>query len=192
MDDGEFKVFLGAAILIDIYKFNNESVAQLWSTLDGQSIFNRSISRGRYRQILRVFRFDNAQSRRHHRSRDKLEPIRKVFETRDSYLRDSYYICRPSMRVNEQLVRFKGRCHFKQYVPSKPGKCGIKIWIICDSACSFSWKIQVYVGKDGGLGQETNQDIRVVLDLVQVIENSDHTITCDNFFTDLSLARKLL
>ena len=184
LDDREFKVFLGVVILIDIYKFNNESVAQLWSTLDGQPIFNRSTSRERYRQILRVFRFDDAQSRRHHRSRDKLQPIRKVFETRDSYLSDFYYTCRPSIRVNKQLVG-----HFKQYLSSKPGKYGIKIWTICDSTCSFSWKIQVYIGKDGGLGQETNQGIRVTLDLAKAIVI---TITCDNFFTDLSLAQKLL
>ena len=27
VDDGEFKVFLGVVILIDVYKLNNESVA---------------------------------------------------------------------------------------------------------------------------------------------------------------------
>ena len=58
VDDREFKVFLGVVILIDVYKFNNESVAQLWSTLDGQPIFNHPMSTERYQQILRVFRFD--------------------------------------------------------------------------------------------------------------------------------------
>ena len=107
MDDEEFKVFLGVVILIGVlYKSNNESVEQLWSTLDGRPIFNRSMSRGRYQKILRVLRFDNAQSRRHHWSTDKLQPIREVFETWDSYLRD-YYTCRLSMTVHEQLVRFR-------------------------------------------------------------------------------------
>jgi len=63
MDDEEFKVFLGAVILIGVHKSNNESVAQLWSTLDGWPIFNRTMSRGRYQQIFCVLRFDNAQSR---------------------------------------------------------------------------------------------------------------------------------
>ena len=56
-DDEEFEVFLG------VYKSNNESVAQLWSTLDGWPVFNLTMSRGRYLQILPVLRFDNAQSR---------------------------------------------------------------------------------------------------------------------------------
>ena len=82
MYDEELKVFLGVVILIGVlYKSNNENVEQLWSTLDGRSIFNCTMSRGRYQQILRFLRFDNAQSRRNHWSLDKLQPIRKVFET---------------------------------------------------------------------------------------------------------------
>ena len=128
MHDEEFKVFLGVVILIDVlYKSNNESVEQLRSTLNARPIFNRSISRGgKYQQILCFIRFDNAQSKRHHWSPDKLQPIREVFETWDSYLSDSY-TCRPSMTVHEQLVCFRGRCPFNQYISSKPGKYRINL-----------------------------------------------------------------
>ena len=51
MYDKEFKVFLGVVIFIDVYKSNNESVAELWSTLDGRPIFNGTMSRERYQQI---------------------------------------------------------------------------------------------------------------------------------------------
>ena len=137
MDDEEFKVFLGVVILIGVYKFNNESVAQLLSTLYGRLSFNHTINKGRYQQIFSVIRFDNSQSRRHHRSPDKLQPIGEVFETWDSYLRDSY-TCIPSMIVEEQLVCFRGRYPFKQYVLLMQDKCGIKVWKICDSTCSYT------------------------------------------------------
>ena len=75
------KFFFGVVILIGVFKSNNGSVAQLWSTLDGRPIFNHTMSRGRYQQILRVLQLDNAQSRGYHRSPDKLQPIRIVFET---------------------------------------------------------------------------------------------------------------
>ena len=81
MDDEGIKVFLGVIILIDVHKSNNESVEQLWSTLDGRPIFNRTTSRGRDQQILRFLQFDNEQSRRHHGSADKQQSIREVFET---------------------------------------------------------------------------------------------------------------
>ena len=80
VDDQEFKVFLHVIILIGIYKSNNEIVEELWNTLDGWPIFNRITSRRRYQQILRFFQFDNAQSRRHHRSPDKQQPIRECLK----------------------------------------------------------------------------------------------------------------
>ncbi|CAI9717033.1 Hypothetical predicted protein [Octopus vulgaris] len=52
--------------------------------------------------------------------------------------------------------------------------------------------MQIYAGKDPVKGRETNQSSRVVEDLVKELENNDRNITCDNCFTRLVLARKLL
>ena len=145
------------------------------------------MSRGRCQQILRFLQFDNAQSRRHHRSPDKQQPIKKMFETWDSYLRDSY-TCRRNMTVHEQLVCFRERCSFKQYIPSKPSKRGIKLWTICDSTCSYTRKILVYIRKDAGLARKTKRGTRIVLDLAEDIDNFCRNITCDNFFTNQSIA----
>ena len=131
------KFFFVYFFLISIYNSNNEIVEELWGTLDGRPIFNCTTSRGRYQQILRFLQFDNAQSRQHHWFLDKQQPIREVFETWDSYLRDTH-TCRPSMTVHEQLVCFRGRCAFNQYIPSKPGKYGIKIWTICNFTSSYT------------------------------------------------------
>ena len=53
MDNDEFKVFLGVVIFTGVYKSKNKSVAQLWSTLDDQPIFNHTMRRRRYQQFLR-------------------------------------------------------------------------------------------------------------------------------------------
>ena len=58
--------------------------------------------------------------------------------------------------------------------------------------CSYTWKMQVKIGKYAGVARETNQGSRVVLDLVEDSENSGRNIICDNFFTNLLIARKLL
>ena len=191
IEDTEFKKFIGIMILIGVYKSKNESILQLWNKDHGRPIFNQIMSRNRYLTILQVLRFDNAQRRRAHRSLDKLQPIREVFESWVSYLQDSYTpgTC---MTVDEQLVPFRGRCPFRQYIPSKPGKYGMKIWTICDAASYYTWKMQVYTGKDERIGREVNQGTRVVLDMVKEIEKTGRNITCDNFFTSLSLARQLL
>ena len=97
-----------------------------------------------------------------------------------------------SMTTHEQLVCFRGRCPVKQYISSKPGKYGIKPQTICDSTCFYIWKMQVYIRKNAGSARETNQGTRIVLDLAEGIDNSCRNITCDNFFTNLSLVQKLL
>ena len=96
-------------------------------------------------------------------------------------MRDAY-TPRPHMTVDEQLVCFRGRCPCRQYIPSKPGKYGIKVWAICEANTSYALKMQVYSGKDSTIGREVNQGARVVKDLVKEIENSGRNVTCDNFF----------
>lgn len=33
--------------------------------------------------------------------------------------------------IDEQFVSFRNQCSFLQYIPSKPGKCGIQIcWLV--------------------------------------------------------------
>lgn len=190
IDQNELQKFVGVLILIGAYKSRNEEISQLWSKKDGRKIFNDIMSRNRFQNILRVIRFDNAGERRKKRSPDKLQPIREYFEIWNDYLQDAYI---PSwcMTVDEQLVTFRGKCPFRQYIPSKPGRNGIKFWTICDSITAYAWKLEVYTGKTGEK-REKNQGGDVVMRLVKDIENFGRNITCDNFFTSYSLANYLL
>ncbi|XP_029648376.1 piggyBac transposable element-derived protein 4-like [Octopus sinensis] len=189
-DLSELKKFIELIILIGVYKSKHANVTQLWSQEDGHPIFNKIMSR-RFQQILQVLRFDDASAERKKRNDDKLEPTREVFEMWNQNLQDGY-VPSSCMTVEEQLVSFRGRCPFRVYIPSKPGKYGIKIWVVYDSETSYVWKMQIYTGKDPVKGRETNQGSRVFGDLVRELENTGHNITCDNFFTCLVLARKLL
>jgi hypothetical protein len=51
--------------------------------------------------------------------------------------------------IDEQLLNFYGRCPIKQYMPPKPGKYGIKLWLMVDSLTSYVLQAQVYSGKIG-------------------------------------------
>jgi len=76
--------------------------------------------------------------------------------------------------VDEQLVPFKGRCKFKQYMPKKTAKYGLKIWVISDVTTSYAWRC----------GQ------CVALEMTEGLQGI--TVTCDNFFTTYPLAQELL
>ena len=92
--------------------------------------------------------------------------------------------------VDEAKVAFCGRLSFKEYLPAKPTKYGIKIWCRADSTNGYLNDFQVYTGRDGkqtevGLGG------RVVLDLTKDIPGKYHIMNMDNFFTSSTLFYKL-
>ena len=95
------------------------------------------------------------------------------------------------MTVDEQLCNTRGRCSFKSYIPSKPGKYGIKIWCICDAENAYFLNGQIYTGKSGN-STEVNQGERVVRDLSKNYLHSGRNITTDNFFTTMQLSKYLL
>lgn len=186
----ELRCFLGLSILSGVYKSRNEAVRQLWSKDDGRPIFNKSMPRDRFQQISRALRFDDAAHRRVNQVTDKLAPIRSLFDIWESTLRDAF-VPGENVTIDEQLLTFRGRVPFRQYIPSKPGKYGIKLWMLCDSKTSYVYRLQVYTGKTVGQGREQNQGERVVLDLTQDMQGSGRNVTTDNFFTSLSLSKKL-
>lgn len=188
--DEELLCFLGLSILSGVYKSRNESLRQLWSIEDGRPIFNKNMARNRFEQITRVLRFDDAIRRRENRQSDKLAPIRSLFQSWEATLQDSL-VPDENVTVDEQLLTYRGRVPFKQYIPSKPGKYGIKFWMLCDSKTSYVYRLQVYTGRTVGQEREQNQGERVVLDLTQDMQGSGRNVTTDNFFTSLSLAQKL-
>lgn len=139
--------------------------------------------------VHKIIRFDDVLTRRAQRSDDKFAPIRNLFEKWSERL-PSFYNPNDCVTVDEQLLGFHGRCKFRQYIPSKPERYGLKFWLLVDSRTCYVWKIQPYLGKPASGKPERNQGERVVLDLVDGLKG--HNITMDNFFSSHSLGQKLL
>ena len=62
--------------------------------------------------------------------------------------------------IDEAMIRFKGRSTMKQYLPQKPVKRGINVWVRADSVNGYVSEFQVYHGKQGQ--GETSLGERVV------------------------------
>ncbi len=128
----------------------------------GGAIFRATMPLKMFHKLSGVVRFDDKTTRHVRRQTDKLAPIRDIWEKWVERLPLMY---NPDLNVtvDECLVAFRGRCSFKQYIPSKPGKYGIKIWATCDAKTSYCWNMQVYTGKPAGAQPERNQGKRVVI-----------------------------
>ncbi|XP_071256255.1 piggyBac transposable element-derived protein 4-like [Salvelinus alpinus] len=190
MDSTDLRAYVGLLILAGVYRSRGEAAASLWDAESGRTVFRATMPLKVFHKYSRLLRFDDRQSRPARLATDRLAAVREVWDLWEERLQ-ALYNPGPEVTVDEQLVPFRGRCPFRQYIPSKPAKYGIKSWVACDAKSSYAWKMQVYTGKAAGGGPEKNQGARVVLDLTEGLP-AGHNVTCDNFFTSYELGQRLL
>ena len=121
---------------------------------------------------------------------DPLFKTRPLFDASRSTYRQNY---EPSgqLSVDESLQPFKGRLVYKQYIPSKPKKWGMKFWVLCDAETGFCLNWNQYVGHEGNGGVRESLSERVVKDLVEPYYGSERTIYMDNYYSSVPLYRHL-
>ena len=97
------------------------------------------------------------------------------------------YVVSAFVIVDEQLIPFRGRCSFKQYMPSKPDKYGMKLFLLCDCLTGYTFNGKPYLGR-----QENQMESDVVKILSSPFHFSGINITIDTWFTSSQLATDLL
>lgn len=145
VDANEIMAYIGLLILAGVDRSSKRSYKEFFNRLRGHPIFRATMSRNRFQSILRFIRFDDKNTRDIRRAQDKLAPIRDVFDMINKNLIKCYRPGR-NLTIDEQLVPFRGRCPFKQYIPSKPDKYGLKLFWICDSKTSYPLQAVPYLG----------------------------------------------
>ncbi|XP_046905958.1 piggyBac transposable element-derived protein 4-like [Hypomesus transpacificus] len=189
MDASDLRAYIGLLILSGVYKSRGKAAASLWDAQSGRAIFRATMQLKVFYTYSTSIRFDDRGTRAARRATDKLAAIREVWDMWVERL-PRLYDPGPEVTVDEQLVAFRGRCPFRQYMPSKPAKYGIKSWVTCDAKSSYAWKMQVYSGKSSDGAPERSQGMRVVLDMTDGLK--DRNVMCDNFFTSYDLGRELM
>ena len=49
--------------------------------------------------------------------------------------------------VDEAMIKFQSKSSLKQYMPLKPTKCGLMVWVAADSTNSYFSRFETYTGK---------------------------------------------
>jgi hypothetical protein len=107
------------------------SLKDYWSTNPaiGTPFFRKICSRDNFLQTLYALHFADNQTM------DKTDPLRKIRPIVDSMqtkFSNSFYPFQ-DLAIDENLILWKGRLVFKQYIPSKRHRFGVKLFEICDS-----------------------------------------------------------
>lgn len=182
----EMKAFLGLLLLAGVFKSAHEDVASLWAADGtGRDIFRITMSLKRFLFIMSALRFDDIDTREERKKHDKTAPISEVFNNFITNCQKSYS-CSEYLTVDEMLCPFKGRCHFRVYMKSKPAKYGIKIMCLCDSKTHYLYNAFIYSGKpDSGRKRSLSVPTQSVLSLAESVLNTNRNITGDNWFSSV-------
>ncbi|GBN26882.1 PiggyBac transposable element-derived protein 3 [Araneus ventricosus] len=96
-----------------------------------------------------------------------------------------------SLSIDEKMILYTGRHSEKIYMRGKPKKFGYKLWILASSQ-GYPFNLQVYVGKEAVAEDKTPTGTRVVLDLIECVENCRrHKVYVDSFFNSLPLLEEM-
>ena len=116
----------------------------------------------------------------------KLKPMLHLLKVRFSLV----HIPGSVVTIDETMVPWRGRLLFKQYIPGKAHKYGVKIYKIATTN-GYTWGFTVYTGQ-----QDPTAGLRhaetVVRNLVDGLLCCYRTVVADNFYTTISLAKRWL
>ena len=83
---------------------------------------------------------------------DKLFKIRKLLDLLLPRFTDVYSPKR-NLAVDNTLIKFKGRVHFRQFIPFKPCRFGMKCFTLTESSSGYGLVFKVYTGKENSVVQ---------------------------------------
>ena len=91
------------------------------------------------------------------------------------------------------MVKWKGRLSFKQFIPSKRHRFGIKLFVLCDVQTGYVQDIIVYTGKSTDISMITELGMSgsVVSTLMKPFIGKGHILYVDNWYTSPTLFRYL-
>eukprot|EP00106_Octopus_bimaculoides_P000255 XP_014767697.1 PREDICTED: piggyBac transposable element-derived protein 4-like [Octopus bimaculoides] len=77
------------------------------------------------------------------------DPLYKVHTVINLFVNNYKTVFFPgkNLSVDETMIGYKGRVHFRQYMPAQPTKRRIKVWEVCELETGYCINFDVYTGK---------------------------------------------
>ena len=77
------------------------------------------------------------------------DPLFKLHPFLDALLVNFQCLYTPGqeLSIDEQMISFKGRLSFLQYMPKNPTKWGMKAFVLADSSTGYVYNWKLYTGK---------------------------------------------
>jgi hypothetical protein len=169
--EGEIYVVLGLFMLIGIIQ--KPTLRSYFTTkrVISTTGFGDIITKDRLELICKYLRFANNETINNFQGQKKLFKIFPVI----SHLNEKFqelHLPNRDISIDESLTLWKGCLSFKQYLPLKASKFGIKTYKLCDAITGYLWSFLVYAGKGTEIDPplitaDTNKTTATVLKMVE-------------------------
>ncbi|XP_023228023.1 piggyBac transposable element-derived protein 4-like [Centruroides sculpturatus] len=158
-------------------------------------IFSKLMPRNRFLQINKNLHFDNNDNYDSTTNPDsKINKIWSIVANLNKKF-SHLYVPERDISVDESLMLYKGRLSWKQYIPLKRSRFGVKFFMLCESASGYLYNFIIYTGK-GTTFNEKYQEMpiasQIVLSLADPLLGKGYCLTTDNYYTSPQLADYLI
>ena len=169
------------------------NLSSYWSTDPALNspFFPSIMSRDRFLQILRYLHFaDNTQAPRadsaDYNKLYKLQPFLDLLIPKFQQV----YKPNRQLAIDETLIKFKGKVHFRQFIPIKPGRFGIKAFTLAESSSGYLLNSKIYTGKEGH-GVQRDLGRKAVMSVIEPYLDKGYYVFMDNYYTSVPLFEEL-
>ena len=143
--------------------------------------------RDRFELLLMFWHFSD--NNKYHPNQDRLFKLKPRLDLLKARFK---LVCIPGavITIDETMIPWRGRLLFKQYIPDKAHKYGVKMYKLA-ATNGYTWNYSIYTGGQdpmAGLGHAET----IVMNSLDGLLGCYRTVVADNFFTSISLAKSLL
>ena len=184
----ELLAFIGLNVAMGMVRLPR--LHDYWSTkpMFRMPWFSAIMSRDRFFKISRYLHLvdSSKQQKRGEMGYDPLYKVRPLVDkVRNTF--DKYYMPGRELAIDEMMVGTRCRIHFLQYLPKKPTKWGVKVFVNAESTTGYVLTFDVYTG-----GSETTSTHDTVMKLMEKYLDKGHKLFTDNFYSSPLLCHALL
>ena len=193
-DISEAEMFVFLALTIQMGHCLREKLTDYWSRNEQfhTPFYSNMMKRDRYFHILRFLHFTDNRNAGDwvDKKFDRVWKMHNLFEILNTAF-SKFYNPSEYLAIQDVIVLFKGRVVFRQYIPRKDKRYGVKLYKLCDST-GYTYNIKLYLGEDEQLtSQHLTAQHATVRELTKKVEGRGHKLYMDSFFSSPDLFDEL-
>lgn len=183
---GEMNTFIGILLIMGVTQL--PEIRLYWSKKDmyTNARIKNAMKRDRFLYILKFLHFsDNTTAR----TKDRLNKLRNIVEAIVDTFKNTV---KPGKNIviNESMVPWRGCLGFRQYIPGKRHKYGIKLYKLCFPE-GYTYNIDIYARINTKTIEKTHSH-DVVMRLISGLLFKGRILFTDSYYTSVPLAEELL